>query len=409
MHRPGRELLRRPRDNYKEILYNGVLHLMDAHRSHDLFTQYLRGYDIQVLYMTDLLQETLVSSKQAHESLIDSIVSRCSSKEFHQSAKAKTALEQWLHERTPLQLADDIVHGVACSPNELGSSNLGRILLEICDSTTNEFVIPPSRDALYTRDAFSVIENNVFIWKVANFHRKCEPLIYRTIFQYHPYLSISGLNLIEWEHLSDDPDEATVEGGDVAYLGDGVLLIGCGERTNRAGIEAIARTNLFHRIIVAILPVQHEYMHLDTILSSVSTHAFALHYPLANIIEVFTIETEDEKKNTLEKLKWISHGSNIRQALRRLLNNPHLIFYDALDKKTSIQEQRNCRFNVLAINECHVVTYAGGDATRGLAAAIKHNDTTCKVGLIPVEGLLEGEGGAHCMTNALRRHRPLLP
>jgi arginine deiminase len=75
--------------------------------------------------------------------------------------------------------------------------------------------------------------------------RRNEPLIMWVIFQYHPQLSTSDLKIVEWQTTDNDQKLATIEGGDVAYLGDGVLLIGCGERTNHIGIEALARTGLF--------------------------------------------------------------------------------------------------------------------------------------------------------------------
>ena len=86
------------------------------------------------------------------------------------------------------------------------------------------------------------------------------------------------------------------------------------------------------------------------------------------------------------------------------MNDGELVFYDAADEETSTAEQRDCRHNVLAIDECHVVTYAGGDIEKGLAAQMQRNNA-CQVGLIPTAGLLEGCGGMHCMTNAIWRCR----
>lgn len=135
-------------------------------------------------------------------------------------------------------------------------------------------------------------------------------------------------------------------------------------------------------------------MYLDTILSSVGRHSFTLHGRLAQIMEVFTVHTH-------ETVEWISHGSDIRQALSLLLNDD-LKFYDAEDEETSIQEQRDCRHNVVVINDGHVMTYAGGDAKKGVVARMTRSGE-CRVGLVPTRGLLEGGGGMHCMTNALCR------
>ena len=174
-------------------------------------------------------------------------------------------------------------------------------------------------------------------------------------------------------------------------------MIGCSERTNRAGIEALARTDLFHQVIAVNIPPQRTYMHLDTVLSTIGKHAFTLHGPLANTMKVSVVEHRDENNNLYTKPKWISHGCNVREALQLLLNDPELIFYDALDEKTSAEDQRQCRHNVVVIDDYHVAMYAGSDITAGIATQMTR-DNVCRVGLIPPQGLSEGGGGVHCMT-----------
>ena len=400
MHRPGDELLRLRSENLHHLLYDALPNLDDTHRSHDLFSQYLRNHGAHVLYFIDLLRETLLFSSEARHQLIDGIVAHS---HFHDQDQLEglKALRQWLKHRTPEQLVVDVTTGVACRKEELGISDDAQTLLEMTDPE-NEFIIPPLPNLLYMRDGFSIIEKNVFIWQMAKPGRRNEPLLFRTIFQYHPYLSSSGLKLVEWTNMNDSDEYPTIEGGDVAYLGQGVLLIGYSERTNRSGIEALARTGLFRQVIAVRIPFSRDYMHLDVVLSSVGKHAFTLHSPLAETMEVFTVEHFDTNNNLYRKPKWISHGCNIRQALRTLLRDPKLAFYDALDAQTSIIDQSQCRHNVVVINDNHVVTYAGSDLKNGLITQMtRHN--TCQVGAIPPQGLFEGGGGAHCMTNAIRR------
>ncbi len=399
MHRSSNELTRLREDNLDQLLFDQIPDLHQTHQSHDAFSQYLRRHGVHVLYVKDLLLQTLITSTQACHTLIQGIISNSlfcnnSTHEF------MLALEQWLLNRKPEQLVEDVISGVAYSQHELGTSTHAQTLLKL-NTFNNEFIIPPLPNLLFTRDAFSVIEKNVFIWKMAKPARQNEPLIFHVIFHYHPQLSISGLQIVQWQTTKNDED-ATIEGGDVAYLGDGVLLIGCGERTNRAGIEALARTDLFRQVIAVVLPPQRDYMHLDTVLSSVGRHAFTLHTRLAKMMEVFTVETRDMNYNLYDKVQWVSHGCDVRQGLEEVLNDDDLKFYDGEDEETSIVEQRECRHNVLAIDDCYVVTYGGGDAKKGLVAMMTR-ENECKVGIIPTEGLLEGCGGAHCMTNAIGR------
>jgi arginine deiminase len=361
----------------------------------------LRDHGTQVLYVKPLLLTTLICSEKARHALIDGIIEQSLFNIGHQQEQILIALRKWLLARKPEQLVEDVIVGVAYSQDELGTSPAAQTLLNI-GNFNNQFLIPPLPNLLFSRDAFSIIEKNVFIWRMAKSARRNEPLIIRVIFQYHPQLSTSGLKIVEWQTSINDHELSTIEGGDVAYIGEGILLIGCSERTNRAGIEALARTDLFRQVIAVMIPPQRDYMHLDTVLSSVGKHAFTLHGRLANIMEVFTVETHDINHNIYPKPEWISHGCDIRQALRNLLNDSELKFYDAQDEETSIYEQGQCRHNVFALDNYHVVTYAGGDLEKGVIAEMTRNND-CQVGLIPNKGLIEGGGGVHCMTNAIRR------
>ncbi|CAF2489713.1 unnamed protein product [Rotaria sp. Silwood2] len=403
MHRPGNELNRLTQKNLQKLLYDEIPNINETHKSHDNFANYLRNHDTQVLYVKPLLLETLNYSMKARHTLIKGIIENTLFNINKKNQELLISLLQWLLERTPEQLVENVITGVACTKNELGNSNYANTLLKTFDQN-DEFIVPPLPNLLFTRDAFSIIEKNVFIWHMAKPARQNEPLIMRVIFQYHPQLSASGLNIVEWETDNNNHEYSTIEGGDVAYIGEGILLIGCSERTNRNGIETLARTDLFHKVIAIAIPPQRDYMHLDTIISTIGKHAFTLHSLLANKMEVFTVETHDLNNNMLPKPIWVSHGFDIRQALRELLNDPELIFYDAEDEQTSIIEQQKCRHNVLALDDCHVVTYAGGDLEKGIVAQMIQNNA-CKVGLIPTEGLIEGCGGMHCMTNPIRRRR----
>lgn len=353
MHRPGNELLRLTDKNLDELLFDKIPNINETHESHDIFTKYLRDHGMKVLYVRDLLTETLQYSSTARDKLIDGIIKNSLYKQ-----DSLDVLRNWLSQRTAEELVDAVIVGV--SPRHENAPKL-------CDHV-NEFIIPPLPNLLFTRDAFVVIEKNVFILRMAKAARQNEPLIYRVIFQYHPELSTSGLTIVDWEKLSNNQENPTIEGGDIAYYGNGTLLIGCGERTNRSGIESLTRTGCFSQVIAIKIPPQRDYMHLDTVLSTIGKHAFILHSKVANEMEVFTVESHDSNRNLLDKPIWTSYGSNIHQALKELLKDPDLMFYDAADDDASTIDQQECRHNVLAIDDCHILTYSGGDENRGLVS-----------------------------------------
>jgi arginine deiminase len=128
MHRPGNELLRLRADNLDALLFDAIPNINETHESHGIFTQYLRDNGVEVLYVTELLRETLIPSEQARHMLIQGIVAH-SLFNLHHDQENVEALRQWLLNRTPEQLVEDVIAGVAYSQDELGTSDHAQILL----------------------------------------------------------------------------------------------------------------------------------------------------------------------------------------------------------------------------------------------------------------------------------------
>ena len=59
LHRPGNELKRLTPRNNDKLLFDGIPWVSRAQDEHDAFAQALRDRDVEVLYLTDLLTETL--------------------------------------------------------------------------------------------------------------------------------------------------------------------------------------------------------------------------------------------------------------------------------------------------------------------------------------------------------------
>src|SRR3954470_1127472 len=59
LHRPGNELRRLTPRNNDELLFDGVPWVTRAQAEHDAFADVLRARGVEVLYLRDLLEETL--------------------------------------------------------------------------------------------------------------------------------------------------------------------------------------------------------------------------------------------------------------------------------------------------------------------------------------------------------------
>ena len=63
LHRPGRELLLLTPDTLEELLFDDIPFLKIAQREHDGFAQALRDSGVEVLYLEDLMAETIKDKK----------------------------------------------------------------------------------------------------------------------------------------------------------------------------------------------------------------------------------------------------------------------------------------------------------------------------------------------------------
>src|ERR1700753_2361246 len=68
-HRPGPELQRLTPRNNDKLLFDGIPWVSRAQEEHDAFAEALRGRGVEVLYLTDLLVETLQGEGARHHAI----------------------------------------------------------------------------------------------------------------------------------------------------------------------------------------------------------------------------------------------------------------------------------------------------------------------------------------------------
>src|SRR5881398_1944491 len=83
LHRPGPELKRLTPRNNDKLLFDGIPWISRAQDEHDAFAQALRDREVEVLYLTDLLTDTL-----------------------------RTYLDQALHDQSPEELSQFLTAGL---------------------------------------------------------------------------------------------------------------------------------------------------------------------------------------------------------------------------------------------------------------------------------------------------------
>lgn len=122
-----------------------------------------------------------------------------------------------------------------------------------------DFILPPLPNDLFTRDTTCWIYGGVTLNPMRWNARKLETVNIAAVYRFHPDFREAGFPM--WR---GDPDTdyglATAEGGDVMPLGNGLVLIGMGERTTPQAVGQIALA-LFaqggaSRVIACKLPVE---------------------------------------------------------------------------------------------------------------------------------------------------------
>ena len=229
---PGVAHSRLTPSNCDQLLFDDVLWVENAKRDHFDFVTKMRDRGIEVVEMHNLLTETVAVPQGKKWILDNQVVPNQVGLGFIDE------LRSYLEGLDNRKLAETLIGGLSTHdfPEKHGGAAL-KVVKEAAGAT--EYLLPPLPNTLYTRDTtcwiYGGVTVNPLYWPV----RREETLLTTAIYRFHP--SFANANIQVWW---GDPDQnfgqATVEGGDVMPVGNGVVLIGMSERTSRQGISQLA-------------------------------------------------------------------------------------------------------------------------------------------------------------------------
>src|SRR3954466_5307553 len=215
LHRPGPELKRLTPRNNDKLLFDGIPWVSRAQDEHDAFAQALRDREVEVLYLTDLLTETLQTEDARNHAIAGAMAS------LHLGDTLRAYLESALHDQSPDELSTFLTAGVR-NDEVRGGHGLVTSLL-----SHDDFLIDPLPNLLFTRDSSVWVRDRVAITSLAMPARERETQLTQLIYTEHP--RFTGTRTLRGHER--------VEGGDVLLLAPGVIAVGVGERTTPAGVE----------------------------------------------------------------------------------------------------------------------------------------------------------------------------
>jgi arginine deiminase len=386
LHRPGIELARLTPQNKEALLFDDILWLERAQEEHDRLAEILRGRGVEVLYIRDLLAETL-ADEAARGELIDQVVT-----------PAITGRRLADHLRAELRTCEmdrllDVLFGGVLR-NELPEWGIDPVFAGLA-SDSHRAVIRPIPNMMFMRDNAAWLQQGLMFGVLAWPARRPESLVMSAVYRHHPRFE-GGRFPVWYGEREFDIYPASIEGGDVLVIDDRTVLIGSGERTTPAAAEALTRrlfeADAVDRVVVAHFPEARSFMHLDTVFTMIDHDALNVFPHVLDDMEVYVVTPGGGGRLEVES------RPGLVEALEEVLGRSLRVVTTGDDAVGSMREQWDDGNNTMAVEPGVVVAYARNTETNK-----RLREHGIEVLELDASELCRGRGGSRCLTQPIER------
>lgn len=385
VHRPGLELQRMTPRHAGRLLFGTLPWVTKARQEHDVLCEELRARGIEVLYLTQLLQDCLEYQAATQEAVRLSVAGADLGDELRLQVRG------YLENLDPERLAQVLVAGLTPEELKLGHG----VVFELLDR--HDFVLDPLPNLVFTRDSSFWVGDRVAVSSLAGGRRREADLL-AIVYRHHPRFART-----QWLY---QPDLERLDGGDVLLLGPGVVAVGAGHRTTPAGTERLARrlfdAGLAHTVLAVPIgqrapglgtdPADAGASRLDTICTVIDQGEILMHPAAAYTLTAHTISPRPEGMR-------VSRAQPFLEAAATAMGIDRLRVIDSGTEPVWGQHGLwDDGSNVLAVGRRVVVSHERNSETNARLEA-----AGVRVIRVPSSELGSVRGGPRCMTCALGR------
>ena len=376
VHRPGLELRRITPSSADRLLFDALPWVGRAQQEHDILATALREHGVEVLYVTELLQDAL-EYQPARTEAIGSVLSSATLGD-----ELRTQVRSHLDGLSPEALAQVLIAGLTPDELTMGSG----VVFELLDR--HDFVIDPLPNLTFARDSSVWISDRVAVTSPVGEQRRRESELIGVIYRYHP--RFAGTKFLY------GPELEQVEGGDVLLLAPSVIAVGVGQRTTSAGAERLARrvfdAGLAHTVLAVPLDRLGPAAHLDTVCTVVDVDTVVMYPKLAFTLTAHTITPR------LDGMR-VSRPQPFLEAAAQAMGIDRLkVIETAVNSLASPRQQWDDGGNALAIDRRLAICHE-----RNVETNARLESAGIQVVRVPASELGSGRGGPRCMTCAVAR------
>ena len=387
LHRPGEELENLVPNALDQLLFDDIPWLDLARKEHEAFAKIFIDLGVEVLYLEDLVAETLDQSKEIKDNFITQFLDEA---DIYSETLTEVVTQYLNSFSNNLEMVNKTMAGIR--KTDLPSF-APRTLSDFIEDYP--FVTDPMPNLYFTRDPFAIIGGGVCINKMFAKTRTREAIYGEYIFKYHHQYGNTKIPIYYKRDF-----KSTLEGGDIMVLNDKILAIGISQRTHPAGIERLAKSLLydnqtsFEKILAFDIPKTRAFMHLDTIFTQVDYDKFTIHHDLTHELKVYELTKAGDYKLSIKRIE-----KKLVDILELYLQRSiTLIPCGDGDSIAGAREQWNDGANTLAVAPGEVIVYDRNHITN---EALRKQGI--KVHVMAASELSRGRGGPRCMSMAFIR------